>query len=685
MEKRDVLPVEGITCTNCAAKIERRVTEQDGVTSCRIDFATSQMVIEWVGPSDREAMLRSIEATMERIEPGAHFVRKDDADTKADRLLWRFGIALVLLGLGLFTDSLFFYVLAYVIAGYDVVYTAGRNIWAREWFDEKFLMTVATLGAFAIAEYPEAVAVMLFYQLGEYVQGRAVRASRHSIQSLLNMKPTKARVLVEGSEIEQRPEDVEIGAIIVVRAGEHVPMDGRIVTGASSLDTASLTGESLPRQTGPGDAVLAGMLNLDGRLEVEVERPANDSSLQKMIALVEQASANKAKTEQMITRLAKVYTPIVVGLATVVAFVPPLFVGDLEEWVYRALIFLVISCPCALVISIPLGYFGGIGAGSRRGILVKGGEYLDTLAEVDTIVFDKTGTLTTGRFDVTAVETNGQTSEEALLKLAARVEIASTHPLAVAIVARAGEATAFSDVREEPGYGLMALDGTDRIYVGSARYMEKLGHAVTEARVGTNVHVVKNDRWLGRIELMDTVKQDATEAVTSLKRHGYRTVMLTGDRAAVAAKVGQDLGIDDVKSELLPHQKVEEVERLVRHGKVAFIGDGLNDAAALARADVGLVMGGIGSDAAVTAADVVLMNDAPSDIVAAIDLGKRTKRIVWQNIAFAFGMKALFLVLGVLGIASMWEAVFADVGVALLAIGNATRLIRGTKKSLKQA
>lgn len=675
MMQRDVLPVKGITCTNCAAKIEKRVSEEEGVAACQIDFATSRMMIDWNESTDRTATLRSIEATMGRIEPGAHFVKEETEMPMSHRLLWRFGIAFIFLLVGLYTDSLVMYGIAYALAGYDVLYAAVRNVWHREWFDEKFLMTIATVGAIAISEYPEAVAVMLFYQLGEYFQARAVHASRRSIQSLLNLKPTLARVLVDGREIERRPEDVAVGSVIIVRAGEQVPMDGRVLKGNSSLDTASLTGESLPRQIGPDEDVLAGMINLEGRLEVQVERPAAESSLQKMIALVEQASMNKAKTEQMITRLAKVYTPVVVVLAAAVAFIPPLFVGNLEEWVYRALIFLVISCPCALVISIPLGYFGGIGAGSRRGILVKGGEYLDVLAEVGTVIFDKTGTLTTGRFEVTDIVTNGELTTEELLRLAARVEMASTHPLATAIVEQTGPVIPFSTIQEEPGYGLMAVDGEDRIYVGSARYMKKLGLFVSGETSGTMVHVVKNDRWLGRIELRDEVKADAEQTIRTLKQYGYRTVMLSGDRHEVAQAVGSAIGIDEVHSELLPHQKVAEVERLATGGKVAFVGDGLNDAAALARADVGLVMGGVGSDTAVNAADLVLMNDAPHDVVAAIDLSKRTRRIVWQNITFAFGMKALFLLLGVFGLASMWEAVFADVGVALLAIGNAARLI----------
>lgn len=673
--KREILPIEGVTCTNCAAKIEKSVGEEADVATCQIDFATSRMIIDWTDSADRNDTLRKIEATMGRIEPGAHFVKDETEGPMSSRLLWRFGVAFMLLLIGLYTDSLLVYGLAYTVAGYDVVYGAIRNIWYREWFDEKFLMTIATVGAIVIAEYPEAVAVMLFYQLGEYFQGRAVHASRRSIQSLLNMKPTIARVFEDGREIEKRPEDVAVGSVIVIRAGEQVPMDGRVLRGTSSLDTASLTGESLPRQIGPNEEVLAGMVNLDGRLEVQVERPAAESSLQKMIHLVEQASMNKAKTEQMITRLAKVYTPVVVVLAAAVAFVPPLFVGNLEEWVYRALIFLVISCPCALVISIPLGYFGGIGAGSRRGILVKGGEYLDVLADVDTVIFDKTGTLTSGRFEVTNVVPNDGWTEDELLKLAARVEMASTHPLAKAIVAHAGGVVPFSEIKEVPGYGLMAVDGEEKIYVGSARYMRKLGYSVEMETSGTIVHVVRGECWLGRIELRDEVKRDAQETISILKRYGYHTVMLTGDRQEVADAVGSSIGIDEVKSELLPHQKVEEVERFLANGKVAFVGDGLNDAAALARADVGLVMGGVGSDAAVTAADLVLMNDAPRDVVAAIDLSKRTRRIVWQNIMFAFGMKALFLILGLFGLASMWEAVFADVGVALLAIGNASRLI----------
>ncbi|WP_214829198.1 heavy metal translocating P-type ATPase [Exiguobacterium algae] len=681
MSKRDVLPVEGITCTNCAAKIERDVAQRAEVASCQIDFATSRMVIEWIDPTDRDQMLQSIEETMGRIEPGAKFMKEENEEQTRDYTLWRFGVAAVLFIVAILTDSLIGFVAAYAVAGYDVVYGAIRNVWHREWFDEKFLMTIATVGAFLIAEYPEAVAVMLFYQLGEYVQGRAVRASRRSIQSLLNMKPTLARVIIDGQEVERTPEEVPVGAIIAIKPGEQVPMDGVIQAGSSSLDTASLTGESVPRQVGKEDEVLAGMVNLDGRLEVRTTRLAEESSVQKMIALVEQANEKKAKTEQMITRLARVYTPFVVIMATLVAFVPPLFVGNLSDWVYRALIFLVISCPCALVISIPLGYFGGIGAGSKRGILVKGGEYLDTLTEVDTVIFDKTGTLTTGRFTVNQIVTNGIMEADELLHLAARVEKASTHPLARAIVDQAETVQVFTSIQEEPGYGLCAVDGEDRIYVGSARYMERLGQQVEDASLGTSVHVMRNEEWLGRIELIDTIKPDAVDTIQMLKRSGYRTVMLSGDRQEVVSAIGNKLGLDEVFAELLPHEKVQAVETLASSSKVAFVGDGMNDAAALARANVGLVMGGVGSDAAVTAADVVLMNDQPSDVLRAIELGKRTKRIVWQNILFAFGMKALVLVLGVFGLATMWEAVFADVGVALIAIANASRLLRSVSNA----
>lgn len=679
MNKRDVLPVSGITCTNCAAKIERDISRREEVASCQIDFATSRMVIEWIDSSERDAMLQSIEQTMGKIEPGAKFIKVDDEQTKKiDVTLWRFLAAAFIFSISLWTDSMPGYLVAYGLAGYDVVYGAFRNMLHREWFDEKFLMTLATIGAFAIAEYPEAVAVMLFYQLGEYVQGRAVQASRQSIQSLLNLKPTRARVLETDREIERSPEEVTIGSHLVIRSGELVPMDGIVMSGASSLDTASLTGESVPRQVSPGEEVLAGMVNIEGRLIVRTTKLAAESSLQKMIALVEEANGKKAKTEQMITRLAKIYTPIVVVMASLVAFVPPLFVGNFEEWIYRALIFLVISCPCALVISIPLGYFGGIGAGSKQGILVKGGEYLDTLTEVDTVVFDKTGTLTTGRFEVTDVMTTEGVTAEELLHLAARVERASNHPLAKAIVQHVGDIQAFESIQEEPGYGLYAYDGENHVYVGSARYMERLGQTIEDSSIGTSVHVMKNNRWLGRIELMDTVKPDAVAAINVLKEAGLRTVLLSGDRSEVAKKIGEQLGLDEVRGELLPHEKVEEIERLTATHKVAFVGDGMNDAAALARADVGLVMGGVGSDTAVTAADVVLMHDAPTDVIRAIELGKRTKRVVWQNIFFAFGTKALVMLLGLFGIATMWEAVFADVGVALLAIANATRLLRMT-------
>lgn len=682
---KETIPVQGITCTNCAAKIERTVSGRAEIESCQIDFATGRMVLKWNDVSQREHALDEIAATVARIEPGAKLVMGEKAhhehthehthDAATQVTLIRFLVGASLLAVAWTTDVFVLFLLAYVVVGYDVVYGAARNIWHREWFDEKFLMVVATLGAFSIREYPEAVGVMLFYQLGEYFQGRAVFASRRSIQTLLAEKPTLARLVTEHAEIELLPERVKVGQYIVVLPGEKIPLDGVVLDGVSSLNTSSLTGESLPRDVRVGDEVLAGTLNLERRLLIEVSRPAAESSLQKMIELVEEASQNKAKTEQLMTRLARVYTPVVVFAALGIAVIPPLFVGGFEEWLYRALIFLVISCPCALVISIPLGYFGGIGAASRNGILVKGGQFLDLLAQAKQVVFDKTGTLTTGVFTVESVRAQSGDEKE-LLVLAARMEASSTHPIAQAIVRSAPSVEPFKNVKEVPGYGLEAIDGTDHLHAGNERYMRQLGVEIPEEQMeGTSVHLSRNGHWLGQIMLADLPKEETKAVIDEFKTRGVHTTVLSGDAQPVVSRVARGLGIERYAGELLPHQKVEHLEKLLPEGPVAFVGDGLNDAAALARADVGIVMGGIGSDAAIDAADVVLMKDSPADLVRAIDIAKQTRRIIWQNITLAFAMKGIFLLLGAFGMATMWEAVFADVGVALLAIANASRLI----------
>lgn len=605
---------------------------------------------------------------------------------------------------------------AYLISGWGVLTTAGRNIVRGRVFDENFLMTIATLGAIAIHELPEAVGVMLFYQIGEWCQGLAVGRSRRSIQSLLAVRPDTAHWLVADAVQTVAPEQVPVGDRILVRPGEKIPLDGDILTGESRVDTAALTGESVPSRVVPGDPVLAGMINQSGSLTVRVTKPFGASSIAKILDLVEHASSKKAATEQFITRFARIYTPIVVALSLLVALVPPMLIAGAThtEWVYRALVLLVISCPCGLVISIPLGYFGGVGGAARRGILVKGSTFLDVLTEVDTVVFDKTGTLTEGNFRVTAVQPCSDWSAEALLAIAAQAESQSTHPIAQSICqavhpatvpatppassaqapniqapnAQAPNAQALNvqAYREQAGLGVQAQiqQGTENhmVLVGNPQWLKQSGIvAVAEPdTVGTVVHVAIDGSYAGWIVIADELKPGAIAAIAALHRQGLTTAMLTGDRQPVAASVAHTLGIDHYQAELLPEGKVTALETWLhqarqRDRKVAFVGDGINDAPVIARADVGLAMGALGSDAAIETADVVIMTDAPTKVAEAIATAHQTRRIVWQNITLALGVKVVVIGLGVLGLANLWAAVFADVGVALLAVLNATRAL----------
>lgn len=570
----------------------------------------------------------------------------------------------------------------YLIVGYDVLFEAGENIIHGYVFDENFLMCIATIGAFAIGENPEAVAVMLFYQVGEYFQGYAVGKSRKSIAELMDIRSDHANVLREGEVSIVSPEAVVVGDTLLIKVGERVPVDGIVTKGSSMLNTAALTGESAPRSVDIGCEVLSGCINMSGLLEVRAEKSASESTVSRILELVENAAANKAKSERFITRFARVYTPIVVGIAVLLSAIPPIFVPGamFSDWLYRALVFLVVSCPCALVISIPLSFFGGIGGASKKGILVKGGNSLETLSKSGIVVFDKTGTLTKGVFNVREVYPNG---EVALLALAACVEKASDHPIAKSILQSAGDISQYNvtDAKELAGYGVSANVDGKRVFAGNLRLMEKCGaHAASLPNaVGTVVYVAVDGEFAGSIVIADEVKPDSRETISALKRQGYKTVMLTGDRRAAAQSVAEELGIDEVVSELLPDGKIAEVERMELENKnsaIIFVGDGINDAPVLARADVGVAMGGLGSDAAIEAADVVIMTDEPSKLVTAINISKRTLSIAKQNIVFALAVKAAILLLGALGIANMWLAVFADVGVAVIAILNAMRAMR---------
>ena len=572
------------------------------------------------------------------------------------------------------------YLIPYLLIGWDVLFKALRNIRRGQVFDENFLMAIATVGAFATAEYAEAVFVMLFYQTGELFQDYAVDKSRASIAALMDIRPDIAHVEGEKGETEEvDPADVAVGAVIVVKPGERVPLDGVVLEGCSSLDTAALTGEALPRDVAPGDACISGCVNLTGVLRVRVSHPCGESTVSKILEMVEHAGEKKSVSEAFITRFARYYTPCVVLAAAALAVIPPLFVGGWGNWFHRALVFLVVSCPCALVISVPLSFFGGIGGASRCGILIKGGNYLEALAKTETVAFDKTGTLTQGRFTVTEVLPAAPFSAESLLETAALAERYSDHPIAVSLRDACGktlDSSRVTQVEELAGQGVQATVDGRTVCAGNHRLVESMD---SPASSGTTVYVTVDGAYAGQIQLSDQLKPDAAAAIAALKAAGVKhTVLLTGDTAATAADAAQALGVDEFHAELLPHQKVEAVEELLAKGggTLVFVGDGINDAPVLTRADVGIAMGALGSDAAIEAADVVLMDDQPSKLATAIRISRRTLRIVRQNIVFALGVKGLVLMLGALGYASMWLAVFADVGVAFLAILNAMRCLK---------
>lgn len=690
--------VEGLDCPNCASKIERELRKIPGMEGVKLNFVTKSLNL----PQDK---LKTAQEVVERIEPGVKLVaisdQPADQEEKGHLLLLVLTGILFVIGF-VFNERLHqtpfswaeYAVLipAYLLVGWPVIRKALTKIVRGELFDENFLMTVATIGAIMIHQLPEAVGVMLFYAVGEYFQERAVNRSRRSIKALLDIQPNYANLFENGVTVQVSPEKVQIGQTIVVKPGEKVPLDGEVISGESFVDTSALTGESVPRKVESGKVVLAGMINGQGLLTVRVGRPYAESSVARILNMLEKAAERKAPVEHFITVFARYYTPVVVGLAALIAFVPPLILPEatFNQWFYRALVLLVISCPCALMVSIPLGYFGGIGAASRHGILVKGANFLDLLAQLHTVVFDKTGTLTKGIFKVSEVVPKNSFSREELLSMAAGAEAHSNHPIARSIVEAYGDLSGeallnrVTDYQEIPAHGISATVDGHQVLAGNDRLMhrEEIDHEDCHLE-GTSIYIAIDRRYAGYIIISDQLKDQAKEAIIGLRALGAKNiVLLTGDEQSVARRVAEDLGLDDYYAQLLPEDKVnlvEELEKAIpnrKRQKMAFIGDGVNDAPVITRADLGVAMGGLGRDAAMEAADVVLMEDNPGKIVKAVELGRRTRHIVRENIYLALGVKAFFIILGSVGVASIWEAVFADVGVTVLAVLNAVRTIR---------
>ncbi|WP_010263863.1 heavy metal translocating P-type ATPase [Treponema primitia] len=707
--------LEGLCCPVCAAKIESGIRKLDGVENAVIDFNAQKLILETAGGDAsgddhaREIIARA-DSIVKQHEPDIIMTRIDTAvagspspaiKTAPDRGkifdYVRFGLGAILFIIALvfqFTGpiELGLFLAAYLLIGGEVLLRAAKNISRGQVFDENFLMSLATIGAFAIGEYPEGVAVMLFYQIGEAFQDHAVNRSRSSITALMDIRPDYVNLKRGELIVKADPGEAKAGDIMVVKPGERVPLDGIVLEGRSALDTSALTGESLPRDVEAGSAVLSGSINTSGLLVIEVTKIFGESTVSKILNLVQNAGSKKAPVENFITKFARYYTPAVVVMALILAFVPPLLIPGaiFSEWINRALVFLVVSCPCALVISIPLSFFGGIGGASRQGILIKGGNYLDALNNVDTVVFDKTGTLTRGVFTVTQFVPAENYTPEDLLFYAAHAESNSSHPIALSIQRAYGksvDAQRISGLEEIAGRGIRVLVDGKKILAGNSRLLdaEKIPYPAANPDVdGTIVHLAIEGVYAGCLIISDELKKDSRETIRTLKGRGVKnTVMLTGDTKAAGERIARELEVDRVYTELLPHQKVEQLEILENEkksaGKLVFVGDGINDAPVLARSDIGIAMGGLGSDAAIEAADMVIMTDEPSKLITAMDIAKRTRSIVNQNIVFALGVKGVILVLGALGIATMWAAVFGDVGVAVIAICNATRALKVKK------
>lgn len=680
--------LKGLSCASCAVKIEDELKKEEGVRFAAVNFSSSELIV------DADDIER-VRATIKEIEPDVEIL-KDGEDGESElegskrEILQILGSAILFIFGIIFGEALHplhptpaeyaVFLSAYLLAGWKILWKASRNIKKGKIFDENFLLSIATLGAIAIHEMPEAVAVMLFFRIGEFLQDLAVGKSRGSIKALLEIKPSYANLMIDGEVKKVKPEEVQVGNLIVVKPGEKIPLDGVVVSGSSAVDISALTGESTPRSIGKGDEALSGMINLSALLTVKVTKPYSDSAISKILKLVEEAGNRKAKAELLITRFARYYTPAVMVMAIAVAVLPPLMLAEsFSPWIYRALVLLVISCPCALVISVPLSYFASIGKAAKDGILVKGANFIDVLNSAKIVAFDKTGTLTKGDFSVTEIVAKNGFSKEEVLKFAVLAEIHSNHPIARAIVAYAKVVGSESvkSYEEKPGRGVkVEVDGYS-IIAGNDAFMHEMEIEHDSCEVeGTVVYVAVNGIFAGYIIVSDQIKEDAKGAVDELKKLGCRVVMVTGDSEEIAQRVASRLEIGEYFAELLPEDKVRVVEKLGRVSKVAFAGDGINDAPVIARADAGIAMGGLGSQAAIEVADIVIMDDMPSEVPRVMRLARRTQHIVWQNIGFALAVKSLFITFGALGMATMWEAVFADVGVTLIAVFNAMRLLR---------
>ena len=729
------LTLSGLDCANCANKIEDRVNRLELVEEANLNFSTSQLTVLIKESALKTDVITEIKRIVKQLEPhvvveervSTQVVHKSSCcggscsshteshhgqaghshehshktlDNESSSKVFSFikENAWLLLGVIIFLAihtfkpvgilEVVLYGVSYLLIGGKVLLTAFRNITRGEIFDENFLMMVATVGAFAIGEYPEAIAVMLFYEIGELFQSYAVNRSRKSISSLLDIRADHANLVTESGTKEVAPEAVSIGDLIVIKPGERVPLDGEIIEGECYLDTSALTGESIPRLISVGEEILAGCINTNALVKVRVTKVAGESTVARILELVENASSKKAQTEKFITKFARVYTPIVVLLAVLIAIIPPfVFQVNFSTWLYRSLSFLVVSCPCALVVSIPLGFFAGLGGASKQGVLVKGGNYLEALNHVETVVFDKTGTLTKGVFKVSQIKPVNMNEAE-FIELAAYAESQSTHPIAKSIVdayTQVIDTTVLSQYEEIAGHGVKVFVGDKEVLIGNAKLMQRanIGTANVDA-VGTIIHMAVDQIYVGYMVIADEIKENSKAAIAKLKQLGVsKVVMLTGDHEGVAKKVAAELGVDEVYAGLLPHQKVEHVEEILAHKtkdkNIVFVGDGMNDAPVLARADIGVAMGGIGSDAAIEAADVVLMEDDPMALVKAINKAKQTSTILYQNIIFALGVKILVMILVACGLATMWAAVFADVGVTILAVMNSTRALKSKK------
>ena len=673
--------IEGLDCAHCALKVEDAVNKVDGVNYASINFTTKTLLFYLEDKVNEDKVKNNVKQAILDKE-NVQIIEENEANVvKKDNKKYLIILGILLLPVGLYLNNNILFIISYLLVGYKVIIKALKNIKRGEIFDENFLMLIATIGAVFVGEYLEAVAVMLFYQVGEYFQDKAVDKSRRSISELMNIKSDIAHIEVNGEFKDVHPDEVRVGDVILVQPGERVPLDGIVVKGNTSVDTSALTGESMPKDLEVNDEILGGYINLNSLIEIKVTHETGESTVSRILDMVENASSKKAKTELKMTRFARIYTPIVVISALILAILPNLFNTGIswQEWLIRACTFLVISCPCALVLSIPLGYFAGIGRASIEGILVKGGNYLELLSEVDTVVFDKTGTLTTGKFEVTKVDSD---NPDECLRLACLAESYSLHPIAISIQNEYGREInkdEIDSIEEIAGCGIKAIISGNEVLVGNTKLMNQFHINFKETQsIGTIVYVAYNSNYMGTIEISDTVKENTKEYLVELKNKGVKKlVMLTGDRNVTAISVANQVGIDKVYSELLPNDKIDKLEEIMKetNGKVAYVGDGINDAPVLARSDVGIAMGGLGSEAAVEASDIVLMKDDISSLSKGIDIARFTQKIMNQNIVFILGVKAIVLIMSLFGYANMWLGVFADVGVSLIAVINSMRIL----------